>query len=108
MGYIRHNAILVTGWNVHVDEAHKMALSIFPCAQVTDVTREVINGYKSFLVAPDGSKEGWADSDDGDSRRADFIRRLETTDWYLDWVEVRYGTEGGAAQIVNDAGKETP
>ncbi|KKN96675.1 hypothetical protein LCGC14_0163190 [marine sediment metagenome] len=60
------------------------------------------------MVAPDGSKEGWAESDQGDGQRAHFVEYLralctERSHVYLDWVEVKYGESeyGHRTEILN-------
>lgn len=96
MGYFRHHAILVTGWGQHVVGAHIAARAIFALyesvAPVTALTREVVNGYQSFAVLPDGSKEGWDESDQGDAARDKLIAWLRE-DNYCSWAEVQYGDE---------------
>lgn len=34
---------------------------------------EGVNGYTTFVFAPDGSKEGWGPSDEGDRLREQFV-----------------------------------
>ena len=64
-----------------------------------------INGYGSFLVAPDGSNEGWADSEAGDGLRAAYRRWLREQSFgdgssSLEWCEVEYGSDPGGAEVV--------
>jgi hypothetical protein len=76
MGYIKHHAIVVTSWNdALIVEAHAKAVEY--CRLVTPLSETGVNGYRSFLIAPDGSKEGWGDSDLGDAEREAFIRWAE-------------------------------
>jgi hypothetical protein len=90
MGYIRHHAIVVTSWKKELlEEAHAKAVELG--MSVSDVTAEVTNGYRSFFVAPDGSKEGWGTSDRGDENRTALIEWFKDKAGYLDWVEVSYG-----------------
>lgn len=64
MGYMRHHAIVVTGHErfYHdstlptIGQAHEAAIR-FGCESVTSVSLSSTNGYASFMVAPDGSKE---------------------------------------------------
>jgi hypothetical protein len=62
-------------------------------------TPKVMNGHQSFFFPPDGSKEGWHDSELGDDIRKAVIARLAQDD-YEDgssswkWVEVAYGELG--------------
>ncbi|CAI8981109.1 putative _PNPOx domain-containing protein [Brevibacillus sp. IT-7CA2] len=104
MGSIRHNAIVVTGADYDREKfgkAHMKAMELFGVLTSPIVTRN-LNGYMSFFVAPDGSKEGWAGSDIGDEKRkefADFIDSLAYGDGsnYVKFVDVAYnelhGTE---------------
>jgi len=97
MGYMRHHAIVVSSWNKPLlSEAHAYATSMFPA--ISEIVPSDINGYASFFVPPDGSKEGWPDSDLGDSRRSDFIAWLRTKAYEdgstsLDWVEVQFADD---------------
>jgi hypothetical protein len=98
MGYIRHNAIVVTCWDkTRIAAAHGAAERCLP-GLVSSIVDSHINGYHSFLVAPDGSKEGWSDSDKGDAARAEFIswlesQRYEDNSTPFEWVEIAYGSD---------------
>jgi hypothetical protein len=99
MGYMRHHAIIVTGWNEEaLKEVHSEASKIFP--KISNIVEGTINGYSSFLIPPDGSKEGWEESKEGDERRSKFISWLITSKGYLRWVEVQYGDEDGDNRII--------
>lgn len=123
MGYMRHHAIVVTSWDVELlTAAHAKAVelgdrhpnSLFETRlfAVTEITPDGINGYRSFLVAPDGSKEGWEASEAGDAARAALIewlneQRYEDRSSSLDWVEVQYGDDDLQTRIVNDSDEMT-
>jgi hypothetical protein len=92
MGYMRHHAIVVTGYDERVTQAHAKAVELGCC--VSPVSKTVVNGYRSFCVFPDGSKEGWEDSNKGDERRNALVQHLEAMPW-LDWAEVVFGPEEG-------------
>jgi hypothetical protein len=104
MGYMRHHAIVVTSWNSGMLEmAHSKAKEIFQ--QVAPITPETVNGYVSFLIAPDGSKEGWDHSDTGDRCRDEFIawldsQRYEDNSTSLQYVEIQFGDDNGFADIL--------
>ncbi len=109
MGYMCHHAILITTYDEHhATRAHDRAETIFEDTLVSPVQESVINGYYSFAIFPDGSKEGWSASDKGDEHRTMFIAWLEKqrnedrSSWY-DWVEVQYGDDDLATRIVNDS-----
>lgn len=81
-----------------------MAESIF--RNVSNVTPETTNGYRAFLVPPDGSKEGWDESERGDERRAQFVKWLRSYSYSdgsspLDWIEVQFGGDDDDANIIN-------
>lgn len=108
MGWMRHHAIVVTSWSSKaLTRAHNRAAETFPSGTVTELSGSVANSYGSFLVAPDGSKEGWDDSEAGDDNRAAFIAWLieEFRDKcdgssIVDWVEVQFGDSGGNSRLI--------
>jgi hypothetical protein len=110
MGYIAHNAIIVTSWSADaIQRAHAKAAEL-DC-HPTNVTPARVNGYSSFLIPPDGSKEGWADSAVGDAKRNAWVawaheNRYEDGSTSLHWVEVRYSADDSAASIVRSAWSE--
>ena len=103
MGWIRHHAFIVTGmheWppsmattkstpDAHA-EAERIGLLVSP------IVEHVINGTSSFLVSPDGSKEGWNTSDEFDKKRHEFREWLRSVRYDdgsspFKWVEVEFG-----------------
>ncbi len=101
MGVENHNAVLATTWDEKRVDAlvlwisglddNEQGLFVFSESQ--------INGYSTIILVPDGSKEGWDDSDKGDSLRGKFIARLREDEWEdgsspWDWIEVGYGEYG--------------
>jgi hypothetical protein len=98
MGYQRHHAIIVTSFlDENLDAAHRKAVRIFGEAASPIIESEQ-NGYRSFFVAPDGSKEGWLESVAGDADRNKFVKWLRGK--RLDWVEVQYGDDEGQTVVV--------
>lgn len=100
MGHINHNAIIATTWNEKVAVQFQSWIEAYSLnkgsvAQV--VSRS--NGYTTFFVGPDGSKEGWPVSDYGDKVREQIKKRF-ALDNYEDgsspwnWIEVGYGEYG--------------
>lgn len=103
MGYMRHHAIVVTsGHDESIEGAHKAATDLG--MTVTPLVSSPINHYRSFMVCPDGSKEGWSDSDEGDKRRDAFVAWLDEGDGdnppWCSWAEVQYGDESGIQGII--------
>jgi len=106
MGYMQHHAIIVTSFaDERVIAAHAKAIELG--MSVTNITGAVTNGYTSFLIGPDGSKEGWGTSDEGDAKRAAMVdyldaQRYDDNSTALDWVVVQYGDDEMDTHIVRD------
>lgn len=83
MGYTLHEAIIVTSWDsAAIVEARAAADALG--LPVSDIVNAPLNGFRSFAVLPDGSKEGWDDANDYESRRAALIARLRVIAAYSD------------------------
>jgi hypothetical protein len=101
MGYIAHNAIVVTSYDYKsIVAAQQKAFAIFGFSLVSSLVASSANSYQSFFVAPDGSKEGWETSDQGDQKREKFREWLDEQRFSdrsspFTWVEVRYSSEDG-------------
>lgn len=97
MGYMRHHAIAVTGYDEEiVQQAYRQAVAFG--LQPTEPVKAPVNSYWTLFVPPDGSKEGWDESEAGDYRRGQFIawlggQRFEDGSSPLAWVEVQYGDD---------------
>ena len=120
MGYMSHNAIIVTSWDEDaLQEAHRKALELFESGEsagargdsldlghrmVTAPTGMTTNLYRSFLIAPDGSKEGWVTSEHYNEMREAFkahLREMLLRDKFTDWVEVQFGNDDNINKIVD-------
>lgn len=102
MGYIKHHAIIVSaGRATHIEKSHQRAIDMFGKSMISELVHSPTNAYVSFFIAPDGSKEGWGDSDTGDEQRAEYIKYLSMCEGYVDYVELFYGDDEGEAGIVN-------
>jgi len=108
---MRHHAIIVSGTpcqDTTVERAHAKAVEIWGESapqQVTHILNAPINGYKSFAILPDGSKEGWSESNTGDGRRDTFIAWMESCRYKdrsspLGWVEVQYDDDERDTRVV--------
>lgn len=109
MGYMRHHAIVVTSFGKeYAEEAHDKATGIFaaleglstPPLKPSPIMESPANNYYTFVIPPDGSKEGWPPSDKGNECRSRFASWLDQQR-YGDgssphaWAVVRYGDENG-------------
>lgn len=89
MGYTRHNAIVVTALGFFMRgkgdipapdvEAFRSSLPPAWQALIVGPVPSVVEDYQSFAFLPDGSKEGWEDSDRGDEYRQQFIDLFSVT-----------------------------
>ncbi len=100
MGSIRHHAIVVTGYTTDSDLSDCRQKAIDIGMSVSEIVPSPMNGFASFFVAPDGSKEGWEDSNKGDAMRAEFVVYLDSADIYS-YAELFYGDDEGKCKIVN-------
>ena len=104
MGYTVHHTISVTSWNPdHLREAHTFAVSVG--ASVSAIVDGAINGVATFVVAPDGSKEGWEASAAGDAQRQSIKAWLRSKTYgdgstALRWFEVEH-PEDGAPRVID-------
>jgi hypothetical protein len=121
MGYMVHHMIVVTTWDeALIQQAHDKACEIFQVpnhfgkhVQVTPIMQSPVNDYYTFFVPPDGSKEGWGDSDHGDSRRDQFVawlneQRYDDNSSPLKWAEVQYGDEERDNRVLRHDGEVIP
>jgi len=103
MGYMRHHGMLITSWQPEaIVKAHHKAIK--QGLVVTNIMASGVNGYTTFAVVPDGSKEGWTPSELGDLARDKYVKWLRgcyKKGIYLDWVEVQYGDDNNRTCVVN-------
>lgn len=90
MGYIKHDAIVFTAWCEEKaipvrDKAVEFGL------QVTEFVTSNVNAYVTFVVTPDGSKEGWDTSNEGNEARENLLSWVKENKIFIDWVHVSYG-----------------
>lgn len=103
MGWIRHHGIVVTTWDRAIlERAHKVASESF--GTVTPIVESSINSFYTFLVGPDGSKEGWPDSEMGNTKRDAFIQWMDAQAYddgsnALAWLEYEHDVDNGSARV---------
>jgi hypothetical protein len=96
VGYIAHHTVIVTGHAGfgRLAEVHELAKEIFvnTSCVVTSILGPVSNGTCFFYITPDGSKEGWADSAEGDASRSVFFTQAsQIEDHYCHILSLRFG-----------------
>ncbi len=100
MGYISHSAIIVTlgDWMGGLEE-FKETFNLLretplkfdgTAARYMPEPTKGINGYYTFFVAPDGSKEGWDESNEMDKVR-EKVKIAAQKIPYADIVTLRFG-----------------
>lgn len=111
MGYIRHHALVVTSWgNERLNSflAHAAECELLRCS---NAVHSAWNYYWTVLVSPDGSKEGWEESDVGDRERAGLVAWLDDQRYpdggsSFKWALVQYGDDECETRIVDHSEAE--
>jgi hypothetical protein len=110
MGWMRSHTIVVESWDEEqINAAHLAATGLF--SWVSEISPKATNGYRSFFVPPDGSKEGWPESDAGNARREEFKKILRSF-YYEDkstsvhWVEVQFADDAGENCVIDHSKNE--
>ena len=99
MGYVVHQAVLATVWERADDHLQDLRdLLGDECGQrfaalLVGPVNSVINRDRTYVLAPDGSKEGWSDSDIGDQARGLFAEHFKRVFNYPQIVVVSYGMD---------------
>lgn len=109
MGYERHHCIIVSSWKkTLVEEVRLMAIQMFcgGLAGVTEIINSGVNAFYTFLIGPDGSKEGWLHSFEGDAARLSYTNYLDSFRYEdgssaIAWVEVQFRDDNDKTMIVN-------
>ena len=116
MGREKYKVMVVTGLPEDVAKVRKKAKKILnkafpyesvasnPDKLVSEPIQSLINGYHTFMIAPDGSKEGW------DIQKQATEARLKIGKWIdkaidqdhlcVDYVEVMFGRDQTFPQIL--------
>lgn len=106
MGTMNSHAIVVTCWDQTLLTAAQRAANECCPGLASSVVEWRINGGGSFMIGPDGSKEGWPESERGDLERAAFIawlnqHRYEDGSTSLHWVLIEFGEDAEAASVID-------
>ena len=107
MGYFCHHAIVIS--SSYPDKLlsawHRILLMPHLALPVSEILPVAMQGYASFFVGPDGSKEGRRVSNIGDLQRdriVEILRSFTDEDGFspLEWAEVQYGDEAGNNKVM--------
>lgn len=110
MGYMRHNAVIVTAAGYAMKgradlpapdvEAFRQSLPAEWQPLIVGQVPVVVNDFVSFAFLPDGSNEGWDDSGLGDQYRQQFIDLFSfayedgSTPFDVLVIDARFGGDG--------------
>lgn len=92
---MQHHAIIVTSFDDKIlKKAHQVASGLMP--HVSGIVTGTINSQLSFAVLPDGSKEGWPESDYANAARKALkywidCHAYEDGSNRLEYAEVSFG-----------------
>lgn len=112
MGYLKHDTIVVTDWSADIEIVREEAIKIFEAKNegysriISPLVGSVINSQKSFFIAPDGSKEGWSDSNLAEEARVEFLDWLRKSKYFCDYVLIRFGGDDEYDEIVRSKDKD--
>lgn len=102
MGVTVHDAIVVSAFRPEYAAAgHAKAVALG--LQCSEILISSANSWHTFLIAPDGSKEWWDESDRADKARAEWIawaREQWAKDVYLYFAHVRFGMDMREGELV--------
>ncbi|AIM37392.1 hypothetical protein KO02_12340 [Sphingobacterium sp. ML3W] len=97
MSWNIHHTIIVTDWDSRdIEKARALALEYIDEILVTPIFYGYVNPQYTFFIVPDGSKEGWLDSDIMDTNRALFLNKMKESDLCCDYVELQFGGDFGS------------
>lgn len=113
MGYIRNDAVVAIVYKPFPDEKHVGFLAHMAALRSEMGERyehllvgpiQGVNCVETWFFAPDGSKEGWQDSNQADVFRAKFVEIVLRTE-YPDLVHLRFGGDDRETTIVTTTDK---
>jgi len=103
MGYMLHHTIVVlTGNRATVVGLHKIATNLGLCPSY--IHESMVNEYYSFFIPPDGSKEGWPESNAMDKAREEFIREIKSLGWQASWFHAEFAGDDRQYNILDHSG----
>jgi hypothetical protein len=93
MGYHRHGIAVVTTWQEEVQRALQTWYDGIPeqDKRFVILRDKLVNNYMSVAVLPDGSKEGWDESDRTDALRRELIAIAQAPGASADALWVDFG-----------------
>lgn len=107
MGYMRHSVTVATVYELAATvspkiEALRESMPIGLRELLVGPIPAAVNGYDTWVFAPDGGNEGRDTSDTVDEWREKFVAIFKDEP-LVDVVDILFGGGGGPARIVSDS-----
>ncbi len=108
MGYIKHDCVIAVVYDADTSKVEDFRERMPEHIQgyLLGPARGV-NGHDTFCFAPDGSKEGWSESDEAEKWREDFLDFVRDKCQYPDIVHLQLGGDDHKT-IVHFTTDDTP
>lgn len=109
MGYIRHHTICITSLkDTLIKKVYKKSKDIckkYNFNLVTGLYESKINGYQTFYIIPDGSKEYWGESEVGNLIRKEIINYIDSLKYEdgsnsISYAKLFYGDDWGDSEVI--------
>jgi hypothetical protein len=92
MGTIQHESILMMAFGQEAEDLLYEKACELGLEDHILIGDPVHNGYRPVVIIPDGSKEGWEDSDEMQENRNNFVSWLKSLTYPVcDWCRVEWG-----------------
>lgn len=115
MKNIKHHTIAITSNDkVQLEALRNRVLSIYKEKMeakkgnqiVSPIFESLINSFCTFYIIPDGSKEGYDASEDGDTVRKSIVELINSYNQagrenIFRFIEISYGEDASAPQIIS-------
>lgn len=109
MGIFRRHSIAVLADSSKLEaltRLHAFAVKLFG-RQVTPILPSVTNGDTVFFIGPDGSKEGWEESNQGDFYRDVLIQQIsQHFKGIIRYCEFSWADDGHNPEILRHSEEE--
>jgi hypothetical protein len=100
MGFLWDTQFVVTGYAWDFESVSKAYLRAKRLGlNLSGLIPSDVNAYWTFLIAPDGSKNGFADQVQSDMKRTLWMEEMRKESVSVDWVYIMYGGNSDQARI---------
>ena len=103
MSWTKHNIITITSFSE--DDLNKAIIGadlVFSKGMITKPLMSPTNGFYTFMIGPDGSKEGWPESDEGDAQRKQYLNWLREKNLMIHACHISFDDNPETGALVED------